>query len=255
MAKRRPNHEGSLTLRKDGLWVARVSHEGKRIAAYGKTKEEARQKLQTLQRKQNQGLPLVTSSTPVRDYLAQWLADVKSRIRPSTYEGYEIMVRVHLIPQLGHIKLGKLAPDHISQAWDTMLKAGKSASVVQHAHLRLAKALTDAVKRQLVYRNPCQAVSAPRPEAKELHPPDAQAINLLLETAKETEYYSLLHTAFYTGLRRNEALALRWRDVDLDEGSISVSRSLYQARGGVSIYQAPKTTKGRRLVSLTPQCL
>ena len=88
MAKRRLNHEGSLTLRKDGLWAARVSHEGKRIAAYGKTKEEARQKLQTLQQKQSQGLPLVTSAIPLSEYLAQWLANVKNRVRPSTYEGY-----------------------------------------------------------------------------------------------------------------------------------------------------------------------
>ena len=162
------------------------------------------------------------------------------------------MVRVHISPRLGHIKLGKLGAEHISKAWDTMLKDGKSASVVEHTHLRLSKALNDAVKRQLIYRNPCQAVSAPRPEAKELHVPDAQAIRRPLETAKDTEYYELLHTTFCTGLRRNEALALRWRDVDLNEGHISVGRSLYRAKGGRSTYQAPKTAKGRRLVVLTP---
>lgn len=71
MAKRKGNQEGSLTLRKDGLWAAPVSHEGKRIAAYGKTREEARLKLRALQRKQDQGLPLVTTNMLLRDYLAQ----------------------------------------------------------------------------------------------------------------------------------------------------------------------------------------
>jgi integrase len=188
----------------------------------------------------------------VGDFLLQWLASIKNRVRPSTYEGYEIMVRVHIIPQLGHIKLGKLGPEHISKAWETMLKEGNSASVVEHAHLRLSKSLNDALKRQLIYRNPCQAVSAPKANKRELNPPDAQAIQRLLETANDTEYYELLYTAFYTGLRRNEALALRWRDVDLNEASISVGRSLYRAKGGLSTYQAPKTAKSRRLVSLTP---
>jgi integrase len=252
MAKRRLNHEGSLTLRKDGLWCARVSHEGTRIAVYGATKEQARQKLQALQRKQFEGVPMLTSAMPLREYLLQWLASINNRVRPSTYEGYEIMVRVHITPRLGNIRLGKLGPEHISKAWETMLKEGNSASVVEHAHLRLSKALSDAVKRQLIYRNPCQAVSAPKADKRELHPPDAQAIHRLLETAKDTEYYELLHTAFYTGLRRNEALALRWRDVDLNEASISVGRSLYRAKGGQSTYQAPKTAKSRRLVSLTP---
>ena len=250
--KRRLNHEGSLTLRKDGLWAARVSHEGKRIAAYGHTKEEARKKLHELITKQDQGLQLVTSSMLLREYLAQWLVGVKNSKRLSTYDGYEIMVRVHIIPRLGHIKLGKLGPEHISKTWETMLKEGKSASVVEHAHLRLSKALNDAVKRLLIHHNPCQNVSAPKADKRELHPPDAQAIHRLLETARDTDYYELLHTAFYTGLRRNEALALRWRDVDLNEATISVGRSLYRAKGGQSFYQAPKTAKGRRLVSLTP---
>ncbi len=252
MAKRRLNHEGSLTLRKDGLWVARVSHEGKRIAAYGRTKEAARQKLRDLQQKQDQGLPLVTSSPPLRDYLVQWLQNIKHRVRPSTYEGYEVFVRIHLAPRLGNIKLRRLTPDHISRAWETMLKDGKSASVVEHAHLRLSKALNEAVKRQLIYRNPCQSVSAPKAEKRELRPPDARAIHRLLETARDTEYYEVLHTAFYTGMRRNEILGLRWRDVDLNEGSISVGRSLYRAKGGQSIYLTPKTAKSRRLVALTP---
>ena len=108
------------------------------------------------------------------------------------------------------------------------------------------------MKRNLIFRNPCQGVSPPRADGKELHPPDAAAIHRILEATKNTEYYEALYTAFYTGLRRGEILALRWRDVDLDMATISVNRSIYRGRGGKSIYQDPKTAKGRRLVSLTP---
>ena len=99
---------------------------------------------------------------------------------------------------------------------------------------------------------PCQAVTPPRVPRRELHPPDAQEVNRLLEIAKGGEYYEALYTAFYTGLRRGELLALRWRDVGLDLGTIAVTRNVYVKKGGEPAYDDPKTAKGRRLVSLTP---
>lgn len=69
MTTRRGNQEGSLTLRTDGRCMARISHEGQRIAVYGRTRDEARQKLRALQRKQDENLPLVTSQTPLKDYM------------------------------------------------------------------------------------------------------------------------------------------------------------------------------------------
>jgi integrase len=207
MAKRRGNREGSLTLRKDGLWVARISHEGKRISVYGKTKEQARQKLRELQRKQEDGLPLVTSQMLLKDYLTQWLENIKHQVRPKTLADYSDLVRCHLIPRLGQVRLNKLEPEHIQKAWNDMLKEGHSPSVAEHCHLRLSKALNDAMRRQLIYRNPCQLVSPPRVARKEVNPPDINAINRLLETARDTEYYEGLHTAFFTGARRGNC----WR--------------------------------------------
>jgi integrase len=238
----------ALTLRKDGLWAARISHEGERIAVYGKTKEEARQKLRALQRKQDQGLPLLTSQMLLKDYLTQWLETIRHRVRPKTFVDYEVVVRLHITPRLGHIRLAKLTPEDVDKAWSPMLRDGISASVVEYANRRLSKALNDAMKRQLIFRNPCQAVSPPKPLRRELYVPDAHAVHQFLETARNTEYYE----ALYTGLRRGEVLALCWRDVDLEMGTISVTRSLYRAKGGQSIIQEPKTAKGRRLVSLTP---
>ena len=252
MAKRRGNSEGSIYKRKDGRYAASIVVEGKRHTSYARTRAEANNRLQELQRKQKQGIPLTTSQMPLREYLAQWLGRIKSIKRPSTYEGYEIMVRVHIIPHLGRIRLGMLTPEHIEKAYTAMLAQGKSASVVEHVHLRLSTALADAMSRHHIPFNPCQAVTPPRVLRRELHPPDAQEVNRLLEIAQGGEYYEALYTAFYTGLRRGELLALRWRDVDLDLGTISVTRSVYVTKGGEPAYDEPKTAKGRRLVSLTP---
>ena len=95
-------------------------------------------------------------------------------------------------------------------------------------------------------------MAPPQPRAKGLRPPNAQAIYQLLEAARATEYYELIHTAFHTGLRRGELLTLRWCDVDLDMAIVSVNRTVYRAKGGGSVLIEPKTAKGRRLVSLTP---
>ena len=73
-----------------------------------------------------------------------------------------------------------------------------------------------------------------------------------LETARNTDYYEVFNAAFYTGLRRGELLALRWDDIDLDMATTSVSRTVYRAKGGESVLTGPKTTKGKRFVSLTP---
>ena len=226
--------------------------DGRRISRYGRTRQEVSKKLRELQRTQDQRLPMVTSRMLLGDYLTQWLENIQHRLRPQTFAGYESLIRVHVTPLLGRVKLGKLTPEHISKAWSDMLALGKSASVIEHCHLRLSKALADAVKRQLIYRNPCQAVTPPRVYRKELRPPSAEAMQRLLETARDTEYYAALHTAFYTGLRRGELLALRWGDIDLDMATASVSRTVYRAKGGESVFTEPKTAKGKRLVSLTP---
>ncbi|MFQ6030734.1 MAG: tyrosine-type recombinase/integrase [Dehalococcoidia bacterium] len=252
MATRRNNGEGSLTHREDGRWMARVSHEGRRVTVYGRTKAEAQQKLRALQRKQDENLPLVTSRTLLKDYLAQWLESMAHQVRPKTLVDYKVSIRTHIVPELGQIRLGKLTPEHIDRAWGNLMKAGRSASVVEYAHRRLSKALNDAMKRNLIYRNPCQAVSPPKVPRKDLYPPDTNAIRRFLDAAKDTEYYEALYTSFYTGLRRGELLALQWRDIDLTLGTISVTHSIYRAKGGQSIIQDPKTAKGRRLVSLTP---
>ena len=101
-------------------------------------------------------------------------------------------------------------------------------------------------------RNVAQAVTPPRPSHKEINPLDGDGVSRLLTVAQSTPYYPLLHLAIYTGMRRSEILGLRWKDVDLDMAALYVVQTAHQLRGGVIVYQEPKTAKGKRQVSLSP---
>ncbi|MCZ6535783.1 MAG: site-specific integrase [Chloroflexi bacterium] len=79
-----------------------------------------------------------------------------------------------------------------------------------------------------------------------------EGVHSFLEVARETPYYSLFHTALYTGMRRGELLALRWKDVDLDKATLSVVRSIYRGSGGDFTVREPKTQRSRRLIALSP---
>jgi len=253
MAKRRLNQEGSITFHKKwNLWYGRITHEGKRKGIYGKTKEEVRDSIKELIRIQDSGQSPHTGMILMKDYLNEWLELIKPTLKHKSYDAYESLLRIHLIPQLGHIRLSKLTPEHISGAWVRMLKEGHSATLIEHCHLRLSKAIHDAMKRKLITRNPMQFVIKPRVEAKEMNPLSLEDIPRVLEVAKATEYYAIIHTAIYTGMRRNELLGLRWKDINLDEAVLHLNRSTYRAKGGVTEYQTTKTKSGSRAIELTP---
>ena len=115
---RRANGEGTIHLRKDGRYEAKVyvlTTDGveRRITRYGRTYEEAHRKLVELQAQHHQGVPVAVSDLTVGDYLEQWLRTVVARKRPKTYVGYRDVVRLHISPVLGRKKLTKLSAQDV----------------------------------------------------------------------------------------------------------------------------------------------
>ncbi|MCL0043418.1 N-terminal phage integrase SAM-like domain-containing protein [Dehalococcoidia bacterium] len=104
------------------------------------------------------------------DYLNEWLKVIKPSLKPKTFDGYNGIVRVHLIPRLGRVALNKLTTEHINNAWANMLKDGHSPSLIDHCHRRLSKALNQAIERKLIVNNPIKFVTKPRVETEEMHP-------------------------------------------------------------------------------------
>ncbi len=248
---RRGNGEGSICRRKDGRWMGRytVYTEGgpKQRAVYGRTRAEVAEKLTKAMSDRDGGLVFDVGSLTVGEYLERWLANsVRDTVRQRTYEGYEHMVKRHISPALGRVKLKSLTPAHVRALYRERLDSGLSARTVQYAHTTLNKALKQAVADGLIPRNAAASVKAPRPRRPEIKPLDREQVRALFDTVSGHRLEALYIVAVTAGLREGELLGLRWEDVDLERGMLQVRRVLSEARSG-RIFEAPKSGKGRQI--------
>lgn len=224
------------------------------------TKKDAEKKLSELLTQVDNGVFIKPAKTTIADYLERWLKDyVWPNLAPRTAEGYEYVIRRHIIPALGKPTLTQLKPEHLQRYYANKLSSGRadrngglSAKTVRHHHITLHGALQSAVKWGLLARNPADAVDAPRFQHPQINVMDADEINKFLEAAKDTPYYAIFYLALFTGMRRSELLALKWSDVDLMLCQIYVSRSLHQLKDGSFVWRQPKSDRSRRMITLTP---
>jgi integrase len=171
-------------------------------------------------------------------------------VRLTTYQGYERIVRLHIKPALGRIKLDKLTPVHVRGLYRERLEAGLAPRMVQLVHTTLHKAMKQAVADALIPRNVTEAVKAPRPVKKEMKPLSPDQARTLLESARGERLEALYALALTTGMRQGELLGLKWEDVDIEAGILQVQRTLSTATGGGFSFNPPKTAKGRRSIRI-----
>lgn len=258
MAKeRRAKGDGGIYRRKDGRWAGQYvvdTLEGpKRRYVYGKTRKEAAAKLREAMANRDKGLTFDTANSTLADFLDRWLSDsVRDSVRPQTLESYAYLVRIHIRPALGRIKLKTLSPAHVQRFYRAKLDQGLSGRTVQYIHVVLHRGLKQAMRWGMVPRNVCDAVDPPRPARKEIRPLTADQARALLTAACGDRLEALYVLAITTGLRQGELLGLRWEDVDLDRAILQVRQTLVSSsQDGRLSFSAPKTAKGRRSVTLT----
>jgi integrase len=198
------------------------------------------------------GIPVPSGHLTVADHLNQWLEGyVRTNCSQRTLDGYKSIIETHLIPALGHVLLKHLHPQAIQGYYGKACER-LSARTVHHHHRVLSQSLKYAVRQGYLGRNPCELVDAPSPRKKAMRTLTPGEVEVLFEDAKDNHYYPIIYTAVSTGLRQAELLGLRWRDIDLDMLSLSVSRVLYKRRG-VCQFKEPKTSHSRRRVAMTPK--
>jgi integrase len=228
--------------------IATVTVRGKR--------QEAERELRRLLRTLDTGEHVDPNRITVREWLATWLDATRPEVAPKSAERYGEIVNNHLAPALGNLQLAKLAPVHIQDAYNGWASGGRrdgkagglAPRTRRHIHRILSAALTRAVEQQLIARNPCDAFKKrlPKVERREMATLTAEQAQRLLDAIRHNRVYWPVLIALATGMRRGEVLALRWRNADLDRGSLRVVESLEQTKAGLR-FKAPKSEKARAI--------
>jgi integrase len=253
--KRRGNGEGSICQREsDGRWVAKITigyeADGKRRrkTVYGKTKKEVQDKLLALQRRKMLGATVETKGIKVADYLARWLKDVaRVNVCESTYVRYKELIDIHVSPRIGGLKLEALSAADIQQVYSEMEESGSSPRTRRFVHSVLRRALSQAVKLDLVARNVCTLVDPPKLVPTEMKTLTKEEANCFLDAAKQDRLYAMYVLALTTGMRQGELFALQWGDINLKEMNLSVRRTTTMRKK----VKEPKTAKGKRRIELS----
>jgi len=230
-SKRRRNNEGCVTLRQDGRWQAIISlgYQGgkrKRRSVYGRTADEVSKKLTELMHKKDRGLPIPQSGTSLNRYLERWLGHVRPSIRPKTYTLFEMIVRVHIAPEIGRYRLERISPDMVQDLLNRKLASGLSPQSVRHIRTVLNLALKKAVRWDFVVRNAAALTDGPKVEHKPVHPLSLEEAQRLLAVVEASRLSNLYIVALALGLRRGELLGLAWDHVAPDARTVTLSQSL-----------------------------
>ena len=254
---KRANGEGTVYQRADGRWVAVIPLEnGKRKFIYRKTQREAIKELQLANQAKMQGTFITTGEQTLEAFLTDWLQNTaQPNIRPRTYIRYRQLITLHILPVLGKVKLQKLTPQHLQKLYNQKLEEGCAPQSVKHMHRLLHKALSDALKWNLVARNVCHAVDSPRVPKHEMKVLSGEQAQTFLEAAKDDPLEALYVLALTTGMRQGELLALKWEDIDFVHGTLQVRRTIARIVNKGFTISEPKTSKSRRSIQLAQMAI
>ena len=208
---KRGNGEGNVRLRA-GRWqastvVTQADGSRKRHYVYGSSRAEVQDKLDDIRQRVRAGHPARDAGVTLAAYLDRWLTDGLSEHKATTRENYATMVRKHIAPAIGSVRLDRLSPLDV-QSLVNAKRLTHSASTVRLIFSVLHRALEQAVEWELLARNPAAKVKRPRagePHDRFLSP--AEAARLLAAT-RVTRLYALVAVTLAIGLRR--ARRSRW---------------------------------------------
>lgn len=253
---RRGRGEGSVYQRPDGLWAAQVTvgYDGqgkrRRRTVYGRTKAEVLRKLADLQHEALTGALTEPGRLTVAGFLASWLQDVaRTRVRPSTLARYAGLVEKHVTPYIGGLQLRKVTPLVLQRLYSQLEKHGASPRTRELVHVVLHSALKHARRVNVLRENPADLVDKPRAPKRSMRALSREEVGALLGAAKDDRLEALYVCAVSLGLREGELLGLRWEDVDLRQGTLTVRRTQQELNGRLLVSE-PKTAASRRTIPL-----
>lgn len=251
-AKKIPDY--GTVMKKDGLYYrTRVSDvDGRKISLYAKTPEELYEKVQ--QKKQEIEEETLRSKKPtVRSYSEKWLRMQNGRIRATTLHDYEMKVRNYIIRPLGTMLLSDVTADDVLEA--LIPAQQKSESIYQSVQMLYKLIFTSAKDNHLIKESPCDNISAKGGKSSKEKPAlTNDQVQRLLKATKGLPPYLFVMIGLYTGLRREEILALQWDCVHLSAKApyLSVKRAWHSEHNRPVISTDLKTDAAKRDVPIPP---
>lgn len=235
---KRGNGEGSVCRRHDGRWQGSITigrdDRGRLIRKYfyGKTRKETSEKLNRAIEELRDNRFINKSDNPtVEQWCHEWLWSYKrNSVKQKTFDQYETILRTHIIPDIGDIRLADLKTMHIQRIINKMHDSGLSHRTIEVMKIVMHAALKQAQRNKLVSENVCENVVLPRKQPKHIRVLNEDEQTKLIAALKDNYIGRGLLFALYTGMRRGEVLALKWSDYDKNEKTISITKALSRVR-------------------------
>src|SRR5215211_9006960 len=250
VARKNANGDGSRPRKRpDGRWEARYWSEGKRLSIYGRTRKEVADKLADALSNKGENPVFAPTNVTVAEFLVQYEDAVRNTMKRRSFETYQSIAKVHLLPAFGTIRLTDLRREQVQRMYSLKCDGGLLAARVRRIHGVLSSALNHAVRWGLIEHNVCKKVSPPKVPTPEIRPLNRNEARRFLEAIESDRYHALFVLGLTSGMRIGEIGGLFWSDLDLDLGVLHVQRSLITGYG--QTFEPPKTPNSRRNVVLT----
>lgn len=196
----------------------------------------------------DRGVVVERSPLTVSEYLEQWLDGVAGDLKPTTLGSYRQAVK-RLKRTIGDVKVQDLKPLAVERAYQKLTASGLGAKTVLNTHMVLRRALADAERLDLVVRNAAAAARPPSVRRKEQETWTPEELSRFLASVADHRLFAAFVLSATTGMRRGELMGLRWRDVDLDAGRLSIVSTITTVNGR-AVESSTKTNKSRRRIAL-----
>jgi integrase len=247
---------GYIHKRSETCWIARIEHytNGRRryfSKSFG-TEAEAKVHLQNQQSAKNRGEFVEPSRVILSTLIDEWMDTVRPRVTPRTADGYKALLDRYVTPELGSKRVNQIESRDIQKLYANMqTKQGLSARVIHHTHAVLRQVLQEAVEWKLIIRNPADSLKRKLPKVIEAQRTvfDENEAARFLEACQSKPHGLIFEFALISGMRPEEYLALKWKDISFERHTAQVERALVRHKGEWR-FQETKTKGSRRTVSL-----